>query len=140
MALRMCEACSRHVRVSESRCPFCDAALASREPSPAVSSPRASRAAQVALAATVLVGCREEPKPAADPTPAVASAAPDTSPAPIDAAPAQTAEPIDAAPEVAAAAPSPSPSPKVVPIAKPPPPPPNLKKPYGAPPADGLLV
>lgn len=101
MPLVLCNACSRHVRDTETRCPFCDSEVAVSEGRVAAP-PRMSRAAQVAFVATVLVGCRDESKPPVTPT-----------------------ETIDAQ--------SPEPPP-------PPPPPPNLKKPYGAPPADGLLT
>lgn len=140
MALRLCNACARHVRAHETRCPFCDASLTPssvREPSVT----RASRAAQMAFVATVLAGCREErtANPPAPPVKLVEDTAPATSVAMVaDAAPPEM--PDTAAP---AASPSPSVKPKPPPTAtlvKPPPPPPNLQKPYGAPPADGLLV
>ncbi len=87
--LRPCTACLRHVRVSETTCPFCAAEL----PAPAVSltatSARLGRAAAfvagaalVASAVTATSGCGDRPKPKD----------------------------------------------------------PNTQKPYGAPPADGLLV
>lgn len=122
--LRVCAACLRHVRVSEERCPFCEAALAPSPRPPALPSGVLSRAAQFALAAS-LIGC-EEPKPpvtpheptevadASPPPPAMTTTTP---PAETTTTPAETTTPPP-----------------------PPPPPPNLKKPYGAPPADGLLV
>ncbi len=121
--LRECDACLRHVRVSETRCPFCDAALAAAPRLPSVPSGVRSRAAQIAIAAT-LIGC-EEPKPPVAPHESTEVA--DASPPPP--AMTTTTPPAETATAPATTAPPP-----------PPPPPPNLKKPYGAPPADGLLV
>jgi len=116
MALQLCPSCARHVRESETRCPFCDAEV-SLTPIARRAPPRLSRAAQMAFAAVVVVGCHEETtKPPSDPTTA------DAAPPPM-----ATIEPPPPA-ETADAGPT-----KV-------PPPPNIDKPYGAPPADGLLV
>lgn len=120
--LQLCDACQRHIRTSEASCPFCG------EPArvqPARPAPKGrSRAAQLAIAAT-LMGCKEEPHPQTPPAPAP-SVVETTQPAPptLTAAPGPTPTPTPT--------PSPSPVPKQ--------PPPNVKKPYGAPPADGLLV
>lgn len=51
MALRLCAGCNRHVRTSESACPFCGDTTAAPLPSPVS---RATRAAMV-FGATVLV-------------------------------------------------------------------------------------
>ncbi len=107
MALRLCASCSRHVRDTETRCPFCDATV-SFAPTTIATAPRLGRAAQMAIVATMLVGCHDEAKPPVTP-----------------------AETVDAsAPTVADAGP----------VQEEPPPPPNIKKPYGAPPADGFII
>lgn len=74
----------------------------------------------MAFVASVMVGCQEETKPANDPT-TIAPASSTVEPMTTIAPPAETASPVDAG-------------------SPPPPPPPNLVKPYGAPPADGLLT
>jgi hypothetical protein len=123
--LRPCDGCLRHVRGDDTRCPFCDAAL-SIAPISVATLPRLSRAAQVAFVATVIVGCREETKPPSDPTTTTQ-----------DASSIEPVVPIAPPAETAAAPPPPAYD------AGPPvyqPPPPNLKKPYGAPPADGFFT
>ncbi len=136
--LRTCDACLRHVRSTETTCPFCEEPLA-----PARSRARvpvgASRAAQFAAAVTVL-GCTEEKKP--EP----AKTSPDTA-LTIDSTPIDTyvPEPPDTAVAdtfVAEAATDTAPPRKklVVPTATATVSPTHtLAKPYGAPPADGLL-
>lgn len=138
MPLRLCDACSRHVRDTETTCPFCTSAL-SFAPLPIAPLPRLSRAAQVAFVATVLVGCREEPKPVADP-PSPPKLVADTSAPPEvpDTKAATNVVEEDTAPPPAPS-PTPTPTPKIK-VKTAPPVPTNLYKPYGAPPADGLLT
>jgi len=121
MALQLCPSCARHVRDSETRCPFCDANV-SFESVARAAPPRLSRAAQMAFVASVMLGCRDETRPPNDPTTTGedASVPPVTTIAPP--AETTTAAPADAGPPIDYA------------------PPANLKKPYGAPPADGLLT
>lgn len=137
--LRTCDACLRHVRSTETSCPFCDEALAPA-PAPARMPAGASRAAQFAVAVTVL-GCTEEKKP--EP----AKASPDSALTIVDTTPVDTyvPEPPDTAVAdtlVAEAAMDTAPPKKkvlVVPTATASPTH-TLAKPYGAPPADGLLA
>ena len=123
MPLQLCPSCARHVRENETRCPFCDASI-SFAPLARGAAPRLSRAAQMAFVAAVMVGCHEEDtKPPADPT--------TSSPPPIstiEPPPANTTTTTTTATATADAGPIN------------PPPPPDIAKPYGAPPADGLLV
>jgi hypothetical protein len=52
-----CPECSRHVRVSENACPFCDAALElGHTPPPVVPNRRLSRVALLAFSATLAAG------------------------------------------------------------------------------------
>lgn len=52
-----CPACTRHVRVSESACPFCDAALdLGHIPEPALPTRRLSRVALVAFTSSLALG------------------------------------------------------------------------------------
>lgn len=140
MALRLCDACSRHVRDTETACPFCAAAL-SFAPVSIASAPRLSRAARVAFVASMLVGCREDPKPAADPAPPPKVVADTSAPAEVaDTKPATNVVEEDTAPP-----PAPSPSPKTTPtptvkVKQAPPHPTNMYKPYGAPPAHEVFV
>jgi len=118
MALHLCPACARHVRETETRCPFCDASV-SFTPAARVNTGRLSRAAQMAFVAAIAIGC-EETKPPNDPTTANTDASPPPM-ATIEPPPAATTATSDAGPMN-------------------PPPPPDIAKPYGAPPADGLLT
>lgn len=120
--LRPCDGCLRHVRANETRCPFCDHALAIDAHSPAATPSRLGRAARMAFGAAVATAslaaaCGGGNKPAE-----TSGSGTPTGGEMADAAPAPTGE--------ATAAPT----------ASTPPPPPNEAKPYGAPPADGLLV
>lgn len=142
MALRLCEVCMRHVRDHEARCPFCDAALGAI--ARAAPKPARARALQFAVVAIALAGCEEKkPDPVSTP-PKVDPVA--TAPVVIDTGTAIAdtyTEPVDAfSGDVSTALPHPRPKPTVTvtvtATAKLPPP--NLNKPYGAPPADGLLV
>src|SRR5438105_1183426 len=112
--LRPCPGCLRHVRVDADRCPFCEGALALDATPPAVPSARLGRAARMAFGAAITVG-------------AVGIAGCDEQKPANDPTHAQ----MDGGAEMPEAA------------TPPPPPPPadiNQAKPYGAPPADGLLV
>ena len=65
--LRSCDACSRHVFVTETRCPFCQAALRPPSSAPIFNiKPGMSRTQRFALVAAVasqaLIGCSDEPK------------------------------------------------------------------------------
>ena len=74
--LAPCPHCNRHVRVSESACPFCAASLAGRrvQPRPQVATRGLSRASILALGASMaavaggalLDGCADEPEPEDD--------------------------------------------------------------------------
>jgi hypothetical protein len=61
MTLRPCPSCARHVRVSESRCPFCGAAVSSEGAANGTLPGRLSRAAlftfRTTVAAAALAGC-----------------------------------------------------------------------------------
>ncbi len=61
MSLRPCPSCARHVRASESACPFCKTALpelaAEASVSPARAVPRVGRAAIFAFGAMATAGC-----------------------------------------------------------------------------------
>jgi len=65
--LTPCPECQRHVRKTEARCPFCEAALSlAHVPSPALPRKRLGRAATFAfgasvVGATALVGCDTDP-------------------------------------------------------------------------------
>ncbi|MBN8612805.1 MAG: hypothetical protein J0L92_19575 [Deltaproteobacteria bacterium] len=83
MSLRPCEGCGRHVRNTETTCPFCASALAVTPERTAVVLPRAGRAAIMAfgaIASASTVGCGGV-------APAYGTPAPDAGPASIDAAP-----------------------------------------------------
>ena len=110
--LRPCTGCSRHVRAGEARCPFCDAALAVAHAAPTPPNLRLSRAARMAFGAAVATGAT------------IAGCASGTGPVGGDAGiKADSASPLDAGPDVVAP-PFDSGGPA---------------KPYGAPPADGLM-
>ncbi len=118
--LRPCDGCLRHVRANETRCPFCDHTLAIDAQAPAPAPSRLGRAARMAFGAAVATAsfaaaCGGGNKPAETGGPTGGETA--------DAAPATTSEATATAT-----------------ASSPPPPPPNEAKPYGAPPADGLLV
>ncbi|MGZ3422673.1 MAG: hypothetical protein ACXVEF_16910 [Polyangiales bacterium] len=110
--LRPCPACLRHVRVDAERCPFCEGALALDPSPPVMPGARLGRAARMAFGAAIAVGLAgcDEKKPPNDPTNAQMDAG-------------------GGAPAEDAATPPPPPPPDI-----------NQAKPYGAPPADGLLV
>src|SRR5262245_20068287 len=61
--LRPCPECQRHVRYSETACPFCKTALAKQTPRELPDVSRLSRAARVALGAALAVACAGDPKP-----------------------------------------------------------------------------
>ena len=69
-SLAACPSCARHVRINESRCPFCSVGLEgafANRPSPLAAVGRLSRAALFALGATAaaagtVVGCSDDPK------------------------------------------------------------------------------
>ena len=120
--LRPCDGCLRHVRGGETRCPFCDHALAIDPIAPAAMPSRLGRAARMAFGAAVA-------------TASIAAACGGNKPAETggttggemtDAAPAPTTTTTTTATEEVADT-----GPAL---------PPNINKPYGAPPADGLLV
>src|SRR5687767_12198994 len=115
--LAPCPFCQRHVRVSESKCPFCVSALPELVPPPAPSvaqTARLSRSARVALgaafAAMTLPGCgggtpdAKPPDPNAAPAPTVAEPPDDGSPAAEYGAPAPPDDGANA-PEYGAPAP-----------------------------------
>lgn len=133
MALQLCPSCSRHVRDSEPHCPFCEAPRSSSHAGAPTAAPRSiprlSRAAKMAFAATLVLGCREETKPTNDPTSAELS----------DAASVPPMETIAPPPGTTATAPPPPAHDAGLEHAKPHPDY-NQAKPYGAPPADGLLT
>jgi hypothetical protein len=116
--LRPCDACLRHVRADVARCPFCDHALAIDAISPAEPTTRISRAARMAFAAaavttgTIAAACGGGNKPAETGGTTESSA---------------TAAPTPTPTETASATAAPTATP-------------NMAKPYGAPPAEGLLV
>ena len=75
--LEPCPSCARHVRVAESKCPFCSAALTVRVPRRLADVSRLSRAARVAFGAALAAGCASDPGPAPvspDPAPTVVPA------------------------------------------------------------------
>ena len=61
--LLACPGCERHVRSTESECPFCDRALEGALPRALAPMPELSRAAAVFIGAAALVGCGKEPAP-----------------------------------------------------------------------------
>lgn len=133
--LRTCDACLRHVRTTETCCPFCDRPLA-----PAGVRARvpvgAARAAQFAAAVTVL-GCTEEKKP--EPAQTIPDAALSVDTTPVDT---YVPEPPDTAVAdtfVAEVATDTAPPRKKVVVPTATAPTHTLAKPYGAPPADGLI-
>jgi hypothetical protein len=109
--LRPCPECRRHVRVDETACPFCTAALAPASP-PALPVGRLTRAAVFTAGAALVAGaaCGGKSAPAQDPIDNTATV--------VDAG----VEPIDAEP------------------VPPPPPDHDIPMPYGAPPARQRLV
>jgi len=122
MHLAPCPQCLRHVRVDASTCPFCEGALALDATPPALPTRRLGRAAMVAfgtVVATAAAAACGNGRPPAD----GANAASSSSGASTNANPTNTAvEPTQTATATTATT--------VVPN----------NKPYGAPPADGLLV
>ncbi len=124
--LRPCVGCSRHVRSDATECPFCHAALEVESTPPALPKVRLSRAVQMAFGAAVatassLAACGGGSPPPNDPNKVTTSSSSSETPADSATAPDKT-----------------------------PPPPPgggggtginpnNCCKPYGAPPADGLI-
>jgi hypothetical protein len=54
--LRPCEACARHVRADETRCPFCEAELGEAPAAPGSPAGRLGRAALMAVGVTLGVG------------------------------------------------------------------------------------
>ena len=74
--LAPCPACSRHVRINVSACPFCGAAVAISPESvvPAAASISMSRAAVFTFATTLALGCASSPPPPPEPAPTVAPA------------------------------------------------------------------
>lgn len=87
MALHPCTDCGRHVRHSESRCPFCGAALStmSAEVAPVQRVSRAAMVLGAALTASAIAAC-DQPAANSAPTQAAPNAAPST------AAPTNTAQ------------------------------------------------
>jgi hypothetical protein len=66
VSLVPCTLCARHVRASETACPFCGGTLMA----PVPTSPMAlSRAALIFAGATTLTACGKEPAPPAPPAP-----------------------------------------------------------------------
>ncbi len=64
--LRPCPACDRHVRHTESACPFCAAALTPDVPeAPRVDGPRLSRSAMLLLGSAALAEACRQPQVAA---------------------------------------------------------------------------
>lgn len=142
--LTPCPSCRRHVLTHETKCPFCDVALALTSSSRASVPPRLGRAATMAFGAAALVaGCAKDP-----PTATSTSAPPPSTTTTGDAALGATAAPAPAPPVVEAldgsfadasisdAAERKDAAPPKVLVR--PPPHPNMAKPYGAPPAAGL--
>lgn len=114
--LRPCESCLRHVRADAAQCPFCDRAL-SAVASPVVPTARLGRAARMAFGAAVAGAT-------------LAAACGGNKPAETGGTNTTTpAEDTGAVADDDAATPPPAKSAD-----------PNMAKPYGAPPADGLLV
>jgi len=112
--LRPCPACDRHVRAHETTCPFCDGPLGVDVSTPILPGTRVSRAARMAFGAAVsaslVAGCGNT-KPASSGGGEVTADAGEATPT-ADAGVPEAAPPVDYGPA----------------------------KPYGAPPADGLLV
>jgi hypothetical protein len=151
MALTLCTMCERHVRVTEERCPFCDAEVDARGAN--VNEPRRTHATRAmafaAIALTVSCEKKKEPPVEAPVTTSSAAASTSSSVAPVESVSASAPDasaPDAEAPDAAGTAPG---GLHLINVGKPagttfkkkqPPPPPNLAKPYGAPPADGLLV
>lgn len=84
--LRPCHACARHVRSTESACPFCAAALVPdvADP-PSVEGPRLSRAAMLLLGSAALAEACRQPQVAAvygAPPPTAVDATPVVAPRP----------------------------------------------------------
>ena len=61
MRLLACPGCERHVRATETECPFCAQKLEGL--APRALGPLPSRAAAVFIGATALAGCGKEPAP-----------------------------------------------------------------------------
>jgi hypothetical protein len=95
-ALTLCEGCSRHVRESDPRCPFCDAPRAASTPPPQELTPRSLPRALIAtLGVTLSVGACQSPgttatpqTPRVEPHPGIAAPYGAPPPPPTDAAPA----------------------------------------------------
>lgn len=117
--LAPCPQCLRHVRVDASTCPFCEGALALDATPPALPTRRLGRAAMVAfgtVVATAAAAACGNGRPPADGASAASSTSGDgtgSTTATTTAEPTQTATATTVVPN---------------------------NKPYGAPPADGLLV
>lgn len=86
MSLRPCSSCGRHVRNTETRCPFCATALDAVAERPAIALPRAGRAAIMAFGAITSAGAAGCSFTAAYGAPSI-----DTGPGAVDAAPAADA-------------------------------------------------
>lgn len=112
-----CTDCSRHVRVTETRCPFCDGALpAAREPSELPQDRALTRVALVFMGASALAGCGKTEMPVAvyGPAPVAvdADAGPPATPDPsATPGPDPQAAPAYGAPPIAPTAPPPGKSP-----------------------------
>lgn len=97
MRLVSCEGCQRHVRATESACPFCGSTIDAPPEAPRTRSvKRLGRAALFAFGTSLaLVGCDDDPNP----VPAYGTPAVDAGPGPDDAgggpAPAYGAAPAD---------------------------------------------
>ncbi len=119
MSLRLCRGCSRHVRASETRCPFCESGLEALPPSgPLIEVPlRLGRAALAALAAGTLYACTSQQAAPPAPVPLYGAPPPQqvTTPiSPIQLTPAPP--PVELTPEL----PRPAPPMPVAPPSSPP--------------------
>jgi hypothetical protein len=116
--LSPCPQCSRHVRADEARCPFCDRAIEALDRAPAAPSTRLGRAALMAfgtavVAATAVASCGGAQSGSSTGGPTTQDGGPGEPPPPDprEREGNRSRDPDDA----------------------------NMAKPYGAPPADGLL-
>src|SRR5262245_2836172 len=121
-----CPGCARHVRASETTCPFCDSAIDAvpeRVLAPMPNDRLLARAALTfaAVAATTLTACGKEPQD--KPPPAPTNTGSDNLPAPAYGPPPMMldAAPPEPAPTTTTTTPAPSPSatPSAAPSAKP---------------------
>jgi hypothetical protein len=127
-----CPSCSRHVRYTESQCPFCHSVLPHRTPPRMPDVSRLSRVARVAVGAALAAACAADPGPG--PTTPGPEAPPDAGAVapmygvPVDTPPPQPDDPVEPAPDPEAA-PTPAPGPNDPGAARPmyglPPPPPK---------------